>query len=433
MSRSLLPAPFPALPALAAVCVLAVVPLARADWPEFRGPTQDGQVPAEWKLPLEWSEASGVTWKTAIPGRAWSTPVISGGKVWMTSASEDGREMSVVCVAADSGKLLHDKLLFRNATPEPLGNAVNSYGSPSPAIEQDRVYLHFGSYGTACLDTETAEVLWERRDLPCRHYRGPGSSLILHGELLILTMDGVDVQYLAALDKRTGKTVWKTDRTTEWDDLGPDGKPISEGDLRKAYTTPLVVRLGATEQLVSTGAKATYGYDPATGKELWNVTYPGFSNAASPVFADGMAILNTGYGKANLFAVPIIAQSRGDLTGSVMWKATKRVPQRSSTIVAGAHLFMVSDNGFASCLRLKDGEEMWSERVDGSFSGSPIAHQGRLYFASEEGTTYVIAAKPEFELLARNTLEEGMLASPAAVDGALFLRTKGHLYRISAP
>ena len=402
----------------------------QADWPEFRGPTQNGQAADTWRIPLKWSEASGIAWKTPVPGKAWSTPVIRDGKVWMSNATEDGKEMSVVCIDAKSGAILHNRILFKNAEPEPLGNGVNGYGSPSPAIEDSRVYIHFGSYGTACLDTGTAEVIWERRDLPCRHYRGPGSSVILYKDLLILSMDGVDVQYLAALDKKTGKTVWKTDRTTEWGDLGPDGKPIAEGDLRKAYTTPIVAMLGSKAVIISTGAKATYGYDAESGKELWNVTYKGFSNAASPLFTNGTVIINTGYGKATLLAVPIIAQSRGDLTGTAKWEATKRVPQRSSPIIVGDHLFMVADNGVITCLKTGTGEEVWSERVEGSFSGSPVHHKGRLYFCNEQGSTYVVAAKAEYELLSTNDLEEGMFASPAASTDALFLRTTGHLYKI---
>lgn len=401
-----------------------------ADWPEFRGPSQNGHVTDAEDLPLKWSESEGIAWKTPLPGKAWSTPAIADGKVWLSNATEDGKKMSVLCLSAESGEILHDKVLFTNESPEPLGNSVNSYGSPSPAVEGERVYLHFGSYGTACLDTKSAEVLWQRRDLPCRHYRGPGSSVVIYDEFLLLTMDGVDVQYLAALDKTTGKTVWKTERSTDFDDLGPDGKPIAEGDLRKAYTTPLLVTLGSQKVIVSSGAKATFGYDAATGKELWTVTYKGFSNAASPLFADGMVIINTGYGKANLIAVPVIGQSRGDLTGNIKWTATKRVPQRSSPVIVDDLLFMMADNGVATCLNVKTGEAMWSERVEGSFSGSPIYQNGRIYFCSEQGTTYVIAAKAEFEILSTNKLDDGMLASPAASDGALFLRCKKYVYKI---
>ena len=401
-----------------------------ADWPEFRGPGGDGQVPEAWSLPLEWDERTNVAWKTPIPGKAWSTPVVGGGKVWMSTATEDGKKMSFVCVDAASGDVLHERLLFENADPEPLGNPVNSYGSPSPALMDDRVIIHFGSYGTACLKTSDASLIWERRDLPCRHFRGPGSSVFLYNDMVILTMDGIDVQYTIALKPSNGEQIWKTDRTTAWNDLGPDGKPIGEGDMRKAYSTPVLARFGSRDVLISTGARSTFGYDVKTGKELWNVTYKGYSNASRPLFVDGNALINTGYGKANLLSVPLIAQSRGDLTGTANWEITKRVPLRSSPVAVDGHLYMIADNGVAACVRLKDGEEMWSERLKGKFSGSPIHHRGRVYFCSEEGTTYVVAAKPEYQLLATNVLEEGMMASPAAANGAVFLRSKTHLYKI---
>ena len=208
------------------------------DWPEFRGPFGNGHATADDAkpagLPLRWSETENVQWKTLIPDCGWSTPVVMGGQVWLTTATEDGHDFFVLCVDAESGQVRFEQKLFHADKPDPLGNNVNCYASPSPVIEPGRVYVSFGSYGTACLDTATQKTIWQRSDLPCRHYRGPGSSPILFEDLLILTMDGVDVQYLVALDKNTGRTVWKTDRTTAWNDLNADGKPKSEGDLRKA-------------------------------------------------------------------------------------------------------------------------------------------------------------------------------------------------------
>src|SRR5262249_13957246 len=198
--------------------------LARADWPDYRGPWHDGHAapPGETKpvgLPLHWGEDENVKWKTPIPYRGWSSPVVLGGQVWLTTATADGHDVFAVCVDADSGKVLFNEKLFHSDNPEPLGNPLNRYASPSPVIEPGRVYVHFGSYGTACLDTATAKVIWERHDLPCRHFRGPGSSPVLFKDLLILSLDGIDLQYLVALNKKTGETVWKTDRTAEWNDL----------------------------------------------------------------------------------------------------------------------------------------------------------------------------------------------------------------------
>jgi len=187
---------------------------AHADWPEFRGPRGDGHVsaPGDTKLiglPLHWSETNNVKWKTEIPGKGWSTPVISGGQVWLTTATEDGHDYFAICVDAETGKVRFNEKVFHTDNPEPLGNgaSMNCYATPSPVIEPGRVYVHFGSAGTACLDTTTGKVLWKRNDLPCRHYRGASSSPVAFENLLILTFDGADLQYLAALDKKTGETV----------------------------------------------------------------------------------------------------------------------------------------------------------------------------------------------------------------------------------
>lgn len=375
-------------------------------------------------------------WKTAVPHRGWSTPVIGHGRIWLSTATEDGREYFVVCLEEESGRVLLEKRLFQCASPEPLGNSVNGYASPSSLLDGERVYIHFGSYGTAALDARSGEEVWRREDLPCRHYRGPGSSLAQFGDTLIVTMDGVDVQYLVALDKATGRTVWKTDRTTDFGDLGPDGKPQMEGDLRKAYTTPLII---APEQgpawFISSGAKAAYGYDAGSGREVWKVTYAGFSNASSPVYGGGLAFLNTGYGKANLLAYRVDGATRGDVTGErLVWELKKRVPQRSSPLLVDGHIYMVDDGGFASCVVAESGEVRWSERLEGNYSGSPVFLSGNVYFCSEQGDSYVVKPNPErLEVVAHNRLPEGMLASPAATADALYLRTVGHLYSIGGP
>lgn len=405
------------------------------NWPEFRGPTGDGQASAATTdLVTEWSEEKNVVWKTPVPGRAWSTPAIWGNQIWMTNATEDGKKMSAVCVDKESGKVLFDEVLFENENPEVLGNDVNGYGSPSPAIEEGRVFIHFGSYGTACLDTTTFKTLWERRDLPCRHYRGPGSSPVIWEKLLILTMDGVDVQYLVALDKETGKNVWKTDRTTDFKDIDSDGKIMAEGDLRKAYSTPVFVEVGGKIQMVSTGAKATYAYDPATGKEIWHITYDGYSNASMPVFlGSDWAFINTGFGKAHLLGVKLDPEAKGDITKThVKWDEFKRIPNRSSPALVGEFIYVVNESGIISCLNALTGEITWDDRLRGHFSGSPIIANGKIYFASEQGDVYVVEANSEtFKLLATNKLDDGFMASPAVSGNDLFLRSKSHLYRIS--
>ncbi len=414
---------------------LVVASGVRADWPEFRGPTRDGHVPAAVAsaatFPLEWSEASGVVWKTSVPHRGWSTPVMLDGRLWLTTATRDGRDLFVLCVDGQSGEILRNIKLLHVADPEPLGNGVNSYASPSPVAGAGRVYVHFGSYGTACLEAATADVVWLRRDLPCRHYRGPGSSLVLWRDTVIVTMDGVDVQYMAALDKATGATVWRTDRTATWNDLGPDGKPKREGDFRKAYSTPVLAEIGGSVQILSTGAKAVYGYDARSGHELWKVGIAGFSAAPRPLFHAGLALFCTGFGRTELLAVRPGTAPRAS-AASVVWRTAEHVPKTTSSIATGGLLFTVSDRGVVSCMQIADGVRVWQERLGGNYAASPLLAGDRLYLCSAQGKSVVMRAGRAAEILATNRLDDGCMASPVAADGALFLRTKTHLYRLEA-
>ncbi len=417
---------------LFAATLFTGVALADGNWPQFRGPTGQGTSEATG-LPTKWSETENVKWKTAIHGKGWSTPVVYGDQVWVTTATPDGKKSSVLCLDRETGKVLHDRVVFENEKVEPLGNPLNAYASPSPAIEAGRVYVHFGSYGTACIDTKTFATLWERRDLPCRHYRGPGSSVILFENMLILSMDGVDVQYLTALDKTTGKDIWRTDRTTDFKDLDERTKlPKAEGDYRKAYTTPIVVKSNGKLQLISPGARAAFAYDPHTGKELWTVAYPGFSNATSAVYKDGVTYISTGHGRTEMLAIK--TDGTGDVTDShVLWRITRNMPLQPSSVVVGDLMFQANDGGIATCVDLKTGELVWTERLgDGKeqYSASALYADGRVYFFGREGLCTIIEPAREFKLIATNKLTAGMMASPAVAGKSLFLRTKTHVYRI---
>ncbi len=410
---------------------------AMAEWRQFRGPTGDGVYPAREDgkphgFPISWSEDENVVWKTPVTGRAWSTPVVMGDQVWLTNATEDGSKMYAVCLDKASGRKLHDLLIFENEEPEELSNKVNGYGSCSPTIDEERVYVHFGSYGTAALDRTTGKVVWQRRDLPCRHFRGPGSSVVLYQETLILTMDGVDVQYLAALDRKTGETVWKTDRTTDFGDVEAGGAIRGDGDFRKAYTTPNFVTVAGRVQLVSPGAKACYGYDASTGEELWKVSYSGFSNSASPVFVGKeMAIINTGLGKAHLLGVRLDGEMKGDVTRShVEWDVFKRIPPLSSPVVVDGKIYVTSDMGILSRIDAASGEVEGSTVLEGGFIASGVYSDGLLYFPSEQGEMKVVKPGPEMEVVATNTLDDGFMASPALDGKSFYLRTRSHVYRI---
>jgi len=423
---------------IVSICLSFIViclPAAIADWPEFRGPQGNGYVsaPGDTKpagLPLTWNENENIKWKTEIHDCGWSTPVVMGGQVWLTTATIDGHDFFVICVDAETGKVRLDQKLFHADKPEPLGNKVNSYASPSPAIEPGRVYISFGSYGTACLDTSTLKIIWQRDDLKCRHYRGPGSSPILFEDLLILTMDGVDVQYLVALDKKTGKTVWKTDRTVKWNDLDKNGQPMMEGDLRKAFSTPLIIDVNGKAQMVSAGSKATYSYDPKTGREIWIATEPSdYSTAARPVYGNGLVFVMTGQGKAGIMAIRVDGQ--GDVTKThVAWKAERGGAKLPSPVLVDGLLYFTAADGLATCLEAATGTEVWKERIGGMYAASPIYSDGRLYFFNQTGTGAVLKPGRTYQVLATNTLENGCMASPAVSGKALFVRTKTHLYRI---
>ena len=442
------------------ICTLLLLsPISRGqDWPEFRGPYGNGHAAADDAkpagLPLRWSETENVKWKTPIPYSGWSTPVVMGGQVWLTTATEDGHDFFVLCLDANTGRIEFNGKLFHCDNPEPLGNSVNCYAAPSPviepgrysgettvtagmlrnaapssAIEPGRVYLHFGCYGTACADTTTRKTIWARNDLPCRHFRGPGSSPILFGDLLILSMDGIDVQYLVALDKKTGHTVWKTNRTTQWDDLEADGTPKMQGDYHKSFSTPLILDLNGKPVMISLGSKQAYAYDPRTGGEIWKVWHGSHTAAPRPVFGGGLVLFATGLGKPEVWAVK--PDGQGDVSRShVVWKSDKAVPKTASPVVVGDLLFMVSDDGMASCTEIATGNQLWKKALGGRFAASPIHADGRLYFCNQKGITTVIKPGRTCEVLATNTLENGCMASPAVAGKALFLRTKTHLYRI---
>ena len=415
-------------------------PGASADWPEFRGPRGDGHVLSAdgtekpLGLPLTWSETNNIRWKTEIPYRGWSAPVVMNNRIWLTTATVDGHDFFAISVDSQTGKILVNEKLFHSDNPEPLGNgaSMNSYATPSPVIEPGRVYVHFGAFGTACLDSTSGKVLWKRTDLPCRHYRGPSSSPVSFENLLILTMDGTDLQYLVALDKKTGKTVWKTNRSAAWNDDNVPGQMARDGDLRKAHSTPLVVTAAGKPQLLSAGAKAAYGYDPRTGHELWKVQHPDFSVAPRPVFQNGLAFIVIGFTKKELWAVK--TDGEGDVTDTgVAWKLKTRVGKYASPILVDGLIYTASDESFITCVDAATGETVWTERVGGKYAASPIYGDGRLYFFSQDGTTLVIKPGRKLDVLATNTLENGFMASPGVDGKALLLRTKTHLYRAELP
>ncbi len=406
-----------------ALCLITSLAITSArageNWPQFRGPRGEGMT-AETGLPVTWSETENIAWKTPIPGKAWSSPVIWDNQIWVTNAPEDGKQLYAVCIDRESGRIVHDIKVFDIAEPQ-FCYPLNSYASCTPVIEEGRVYVHFGAHGTACLDTGSGKVLWTRQDLECNHFRGPASSPILHGNLLVVAYDGYDQQYVVAFNKQTGETVWKRDRNIEY---GTDN-----GDMKKGYGTARVIEVDGIEQLVYPSAGATIAYVPETGEEIWRMNHGGMNACNTPLVGHGLLYLNSAAGGFRLFAMRL--GGTGDLTKTnVEWKTSQGVPTRPSTVLVGDLLFMVADNAVVTCLDAKTGERVWNKRLEGEFSSSPIYADGRIYFSNQDGQSFVVAASRKYELLATNMLDAGCMASPAVYDKAIYLRTKEALYRI---
>ena len=327
------------------------------NWPDWRGPFHNGHTNAKG-LPTTWSETENIVWKTAIHDRGWSTPVIWGNEIWMTTATPEGKETFAVCVDFETGKISQDIKIFSVENPQKKHSA-NSYATPSPVIEEGRVYVHYGTVGTACLDTKTGKTLWTRKDLNCDHMQGPASSPFIFENMLILHIEGTDVQYVMALDKTTGNTIWKTDRPQEL----YQGPPV----YRKAYITPIVIKVDGKKQLISNGAQLCIAYDPYTGKEIWRVLYGGDSTISRAIFGHGLLFINTGFDKPSAKLWAIDPTGKGDVSDThVVWKVEENVPNEGSPILVDSHIFMADAPGNISCLDAKTGEFLWQEKKKAS-------------------------------------------------------------------
>ena len=429
---------------VAALCLLVSLfffSLANAEttWPQFRGPDGQGHSDATG-LPLHWDESTNIVWKTPILGNGWSSPVVANEKIWLTSATEitaseaereaadtSGKGLLVAktitlwaCeVDLSSGKLLRKIKLTEVESPQPI-HSLNSYASPTPVLAKDRLYCHFGDYGTFCLDTVKGEIVWQKR-IQLEHGVGPGSSPLLVDDLLVLTCDGMDTQYILALHAADGSKAWQTDRPAHRSD-----KP----DFLKSFCTPLLIDVNGEEQLVIPGAQWCVAYAPYTGKEIWRVDHgQGFSIVPRPVFDGTHLFICTGYPASELVAIR--ADGRGDVTEThIDWKASKQIPARPSPLVHDDRIYTVNDGGIAQCFETATGDRLWKKRIGGKFSASPLYADGRLYLCSQEGRTTVIVPGDEYEKLATNDLDGQLMASPVVVDNDLLLRTDSHLYRI---
>tara|TARA_B100000902_G_scaffold249438_1_gene236039 strand:- start:1780 stop:3057 length:1278 start_codon:yes stop_codon:yes gene_type:complete len=393
----------------------------KADWPQFRGP--DGQGHSKEKnVPLEWSDEKNVKWKMAVPGKGFSSPVIFNKQIWMTSAENEGKSLHAICLDKTSGKLIHNIKVITTDNPGPL-HRLNGYASPTPAIDKEHVFVHFGPRGTACLNKK-GEVIWKNTNLDYNVIQGGASSPILHNDVLFLTCDGIDFQFLVALEKQTGKVIWKQDR-------GHLEAAAQKRTIAKmSYSTPLIQSVGGTNQLVCSGADHVASYNINDGKEIWWMPYNGFSIVGRPSYGNSLFYV-VGSIRQDHFCIYAIQPGKGQLKNKqIKWKYSKGVPHVSSPILVDTEIYFVHDGGVASCLNAITGELIWNERLGGNYDASPIEIQNRLYFLNREGKTTVLSAGKKFDKLATNQLKGTFKASPAVADEALFLRSDTHLFRI---
>ena len=401
-----------------------VPPVGARDWTQFRGPGGEGHSDAKG-VPIEWSEQKNVVWKVPLPGSGWSSPVLAAGKLYLTAAIAEGgktgvnvdRRLHVFCLDAETGKALWDRDVFeQEGRKAPNIHKKNSHASPTPVIEGDRIYVHFGHQGTACLDTG-GQVIWRNREIVYSPVHGGGGSPVIAGDKLIFTCDGKEKPFVAALSKGDGKLVWKFMRDT--------------GAKKKfSFATPLVIEVGGKLQVIAPGSGGVSALDPDSGKQIWFADYgEGYSVIPRPVYGHGMVFVSSGYDRP--VAMAIRTDGMGDVTKThIVWETDRRAPNTPSMLLVGDELYMTSDGGVTTCLDAKSGDEYWSERTGGGMSASPVYAEGRIYLQDEEGLGTVLEAGTEFEELARNPLDGRTLASYALDDGAIYIRSETHLYRI---
>ena len=413
-------------------CILLLITVASClvieaneQWSQFRGHFGNGIIKST-SAPINWSENRNIDWKTPIHDRGWSSPVIWNDQIWMTTATKEGNKMYAICVNKLSGKIEHDIHVFDVKSPQAITNE-NTYASPTPVVEEGRVYAHFGTYGTVCISTKDGQILWKRRDLNCDHEigAGPASSPFIYNNFLIFNVDGRDVQYVIALNKETGETAWKTNRSVDFSDV--------QINQRKAYGTPFIIPRGNSNQMVSIGAKGVYSYDPENGKELWKAEHRGWSIAPRPVYGEGLVFTMIDRDRPEMWAID--PSGSGDITEThIEWKETKRMPPRASPIFFKGLLFVVDRNGYISCLEAKTGKSLWQKRMKGRFSASPVLANDLLYFFNEDTVCTIIKPVKELIIVAENKLSDGkLLATPAFDENSIYIRTENNLYRIKDP
>lgn len=412
--------------------------LLSADWPRFRGPSGQG-LSEERDLPLEWDAERNIRWKTQVPGEGWSSPVVAGGRVYLTTVTDSQTRARVLAFDRASGAVVWDTVVTEIV---PLRKeAKNSYATPTPVVEGGRVHVVFGDGTLAALDLQ-GKVLWKDRGIRFYSRHGLGASPLVHEGLLIMTFDGSnrvekagdwpnnsaeeqlgwripwDRAEIIALDAATGRRVWTGRR----------------GSSRIAHVSAgIVTPAGGPPQLVSPAGDAIQGFDPRTGDRLWTIYSQGEGVTPSFAHGDGLLFTASGFEKTTLRTVRHEASARGDLTRThIVWEQRKGTPTQPSLLYVKPHLYSVTDGGIVHCYQAATGELIYAERIGGNHCASPVHADGRIYFLSETGETTVIQAGADFRILARNPLQEKCQASMAVSDGHLFIRTERQLYGIGS-
>ena len=399
------------------------------NWSHFRGSNLNG-ISIKDSIPKIWDETH-TKWKTNIHDKGYSSPVVWKSQVWVTTARSEGNELYAVCVDFQTGKIVHDIKVF--SPTDIIGkHSVNTYASPTSCIEEGYVYVHYGSMGTACINTSDGMIVWKRDDLKCNHVQGPGSSPIIYKNLLILHYEGVDVRYIVGLDKTNGKTVWTTNR--------PDEPYTPLADIgKKAYITPIIVNVKGKDMLISNGSAVCCAYNPLTGKEIWRVVRGAKSTVPMPITENGIVYYYTGTmadttGVIFDELIAVNPDGAGDITASnVIWKKRDETSHTMmlTPIIKDGLIYTVSSKNILMCIDASNGEEIWSERLKATYNASPVYENGNIWFFSVKGDVLAIKAGRKYELVAQSKMDSGIWATPAVLRNSIILRTEMDLYKFA--
>ena len=399
------------------------------NWTHFRGSNLNA-ISESANPPTTWSETNNIRWKTDLDGKGWSSTVVLDNQIWLTSATDDGKKMNGLCLDFNTGKVLFNILLFAPDSVQ-AKHSINTYATPTPCLEKGFAYLHFGTFGTACVSTSDGKIVWKRTDLNCNHVQGPGSSPIIYKELLILHLEGVDVQYIVALDKRTGKTVWKTERPAKvYEPLAPIGK--------KAYITPIIVNVKGKDLLISNGSAICQALDPETGKEIWHIIQGTDSTIAMPVYESGLVYFIPGFvesasGEKYTELIAVKPDGQGDIAKTnVVWRRKIPVLQLLTPLLKNGLIYMVDTQNNLLCLDAKTGAVVYTKKMKNKHYASPLFANGMIYFTSGKGETMVLKEGRKLEIVSENKLPGEVFATPAILRDQILLRTDKSLYCIKA-